>query len=382
MKLKVSPAFSGVLKAAFSASTFGPLGNGERFVYVKALLTECFVYAASLQEGVLVKFDASEFVEIEAEGEAFFPKRLADFLVSFGKELPEDAVISSEDSRETRGEIPVEVDVEKIVVYLNGAATLCLNQPTLNADALRQPTACDGEYCEIDGGDLTPALERAVKYASDPAIEKTPALTGVLFKASGSELRVVACDTKRLFTTTWDFETPVPETFERVVFSKTLAKILRLLRGDVVEIAAGPDSLFFRSGVVEARVQTIDGRYPNLLPILEKKGERDATLDVEETLAASRRVDVVNESKQTGELRYAFRTGEVVVSSPSTSYGEAEIGTTCRYSKPPTTVRFTNAYILDYLSSCVDEYVRVYFNENTPITFEDSLGTTIIMPLA
>jgi DNA polymerase III sliding clamp (beta) subunit (PCNA family) len=185
-----------------------------------------------------------------------------------------------------------------------------------------------------------------------------------------------------LFTTTWDFETPVPETFERVVFSKTLAKILRLLRGDVVEIAAGPDSMFFRSGVVEARVQTIDGRYPNLLPILEKKGERDATLDVEETLAASRRVDVVNESKQTGELRYAFRTGEVVVSSPSTSYGEAEIGTTCRYSKPPTTVRFTNAYILDYLSSCVDEYVRVYFNENTPITFEDSLGTTIIMPLA
>ena len=92
MRIKVTPAFAGILKAAFSVSALSPLGGSERFVYLYLCAKNgCYIYAISSNDGILCRFNATEYVEVETKGtgDAFVSKRLADFIASFGKELPE-----------------------------------------------------------------------------------------------------------------------------------------------------------------------------------------------------------------------------------------------------------------------------------------------------
>jgi DNA polymerase III sliding clamp (beta) subunit (PCNA family) len=387
MRIKVTPAFAGILKAAFSVSTLSPLGGSERFVYLYlGAKNGCYVYAVSSNDGILCRFNATEYVEVETKGtgDAFVSKRLADFIASFGKELPEETYVETDDC-ETENELGVPCSKSKIRLIIDGDEAICLNQAQINRGILDATVDTEPElYHEFPTEEMTPVLERAVKCV-EGGFNPTPAMTGVLFRVENVSMNVVACDGKRLFAADWELEIEdgkVPEQTEGIVPGRTLAKVIRLLRGDETGVAICSDAVYLTSGIVDIRLQVVNARYPNVRNILAAEGERRAVLPAKELLKASRRVNLVNDGHKISVLTYSFASGCVTARANTDEFGESSQSVFCQYSKTPITIRFSNNLILDYLESCGDENVQAFFNENCPVKFVDSLGTTVIMPLA
>ncbi len=113
------------------------------------------------------------------------------------------------------------------------------------------------------------------------AIDETrPVLTGVLFKATESQTRLVATDSYRLAERSFKVRGKQP-IFSVIVPARTLQEVQRMLHDtlETMQIVIGESQILFRFGETEFISRLIDGIFPDYEQIIPK--QTTTTIDLE-----------------------------------------------------------------------------------------------------
>ena len=166
-------------------------------------------------------------------------------------------------------EITIELE-NKRVVLKSGRRTVRLK--TLPAEEFTVPHIKDEEfknYAQVEGGELSGALLRAVRVASpDKGPLKTVSLCG-----DGNEIIISATDRSRLFTCAIP---SVSVDSRPLLLDRDSCKALAgtIKRAEEVNIVTGPGVVRFIYDSSNWTLPIIDGKFPDVTRLLPQEGER------------------------------------------------------------------------------------------------------------
>lgn len=179
-------------------------------------------------------------------------------------------------------------------------------------------------------------------------------LQGALLTLAGPAAAMVATDGKRLALTTMaragtDANVIIPV--------KTLDVLSSHAGAEDIELTVGENHLFFVQGTRLLTSRVIDGKFPNYQRIIPKDNHKTATVDRAALAAVLRRIGLASE--QNLSVTMAFSSGELLVSSRSAEFGEAEEPMTITYDAEPLTLCVNWRYVLDFLDAAEGQTISI-----------------------
>lgn len=313
--------------------------------------------------GLRIRVDA----KVERGGEALVPGRLL-------ADLSRTAA---------RDEITLEHDATRhTLTFSSGSSHFELR--TLPAeDFPTLPERDAGTEIELPAALFAATLARVARAASRD--ETRPQLGGVLVKAEGDVLRMVATDSYRLSLKTTKLEKPAGASLELNVPARTLQELTRVAAAaeeDAPIVIASHDDkqVVFRVGDVQLSSRLLQGRYPNYEQVFPEAFEHELRLPVEELLEVVRRVSLLAQKNQ--PLQLAFKEGELEISARTADVGEARDALPAPYKGEPLTIGFNAEFFRDGLESAGGEEILLRVtNALRPGLIEADDFRYLIMPI-
>jgi DNA polymerase-3 subunit beta len=313
-----------------------------------------------LRLAVAIEADADQ------EGTALLPGRV---LVEIVRSLPDGPV--QFESRES--ERDVEITARSSAIHLR---TL----PAADFPAIATP---DGNPVVLPGGPLRETINRVAKAASRD--DARPVLTGILIKAEGEDLTMVATDSYRLAVKRTKLEEAVPEALEANVPARALRELARLAEGEDegIQIWLSHNQALFRVGGVRLSSRLIDGQFPNYRQLLPESFDHEVKLARGELVEVTRRVSQL--AQRNAALRMAFSSGELVVSAETPDLGDAREALPVAFEGEPIEIGFNPEFVRDGLESIAsDEVVMKLISPLRPGLIEpadEDDFTYLVMPI-
>jgi DNA polymerase-3 subunit beta len=215
-------------------------------------------------------------------------------------------------------------------------------------------------------------------------------LNGALLVLKPTEMSMVATDGHRLALVTAPRESAPGSADELrvIVQKKTLLELGRLLgeAGDAVEFEKGENHLFFRFADRVLVSRMIDGQFPAYERVIPKGNDKAVEFDRERLTNAVKRVALLA-NERSRSVKFQIDTGEVVVTSNSSEFGEAKEVIPVDYGGPAVTICFNAQYVLDFLAVAETELVVLQFKDEMSQAVLKPVGATgydytyVIMPM-
>ena len=179
------------------------------------------------------------------------------------------------------------------------------------------------EPLKLPADALTKAVDLVTRAASRD--DMRPVLTGVLVRAGGQEMTMVATDSYRLAVKRTALDQPIGGELEANIPARALRELGRILSAEEVEqvsVSLSPNQAVFRAGKVLLNTRLIDGQFPNFRQLLPESYEHDVRLPRHEFLEVTRRISQL--AQRNVPLRLSFAAGELKVSASTPDVGDAE----------------------------------------------------------
>ncbi len=306
--------------------------------------------------------------QVEREGVVVLPARL---LLDVARQLPSGPV-----SLELRA---AEQDVEIVA----GPARFHLR--TLRAEDFPPlPTPAHDTVVGVPALPLDATIDRVERSASKD--ETRPILTGVLFSASGTQLRMVATDSYRLSVKETTLEVPLAGELEANVPVRALQELRRLIAASDdpdVRITVRENQIIFQQGAATLSSRLIDGQFPNYRQLLPDTYEHELHVPGDELAGVVRRISLM--AQKNAPLRLAFSEGQLTVSAQTPDVGEASEPLPIPFSGEPFEIGFNPEYLKDGLESVgSDDVVLKLISPLRPGLIESGDGSGflyLIMPI-
>jgi DNA polymerase-3 subunit beta len=287
--------------------------------------------------GVLVRLPA----DVEVQGEALMPGRKAMEIFNATPNAP--ISISTDGDHAT-------IQCGRYRSRLNGLPA---------EEAARIPSFDFTGAGRISAALLQDMIFRTAWAASTE--ETRPILQGVLWKLSGSEMRMVATDGHRMA----DYSIPMAGDSalqgEFIVPRRAMEAIRRHFTPDEdIEVARQDNHLAFRQGGVEIFCRLIEGPYPNFERVIPKDNDKHAIADVASLGDVVKRA-LILASSQTHRIRFSLnQTGRVGVDTPDLGDSGEEFPFE-EYVGDPMDIGFNGQYATEVLKYIPSERVRMTF---------------------
>lgn len=271
---------------------------------------------------------------VESPGEVVLPARLfADIIRS----LP-------------NGELEIEARSERQDVEVrSGSATFDLR--TLRSEDF--PTLPEGggsKAVSIPAATMSETVKRVERAASTD--QARPVLTGILVKAEGTSVKMVATDSYRLAIKETPLKEALSESFEANVPARALQEAVRLAQGDEdgdVKISVEENQIVFAVGEAMLASRLIDGQFPKYAELLPDKFDHELNISADEFLDVVRRVSLM--AQGTKPLRLSFEQGSLTISAETQDVGEARESLPVPYSGDKLEVGFNPTFLKDGIES-------------------------------
>jgi DNA polymerase-3 subunit beta len=281
-------------------------------------------------------------VPLQAEatrpGSAVLPARL---LLDVARSLPSDQL-----TMELR---PAEQDVELI----SGPATFHLR--TLRAeDFPTLPTPSPDTRLTLPTEAFVQTVSRVARSASRD--ETRPVLTGILFSASGQELRMVATDSYRLSVKETALASPLQGSLEANVPARALQELVRIAQQaptDSLAVSVGQNQVVFELGDIVLSSRLIDGQFPNYRQLLPESVDHELRLSSAELTDVVRRISLL--AQKNAPLRLSFGEGTLTISAQTPDVGEASEAIPVPFHGDPFEIGFNPDFLRDGLESIESE---------------------------
>ena len=251
-------------------------------------------------------------------------------------------------------------DDNKITLKTQSGTYTLIGQSS--TDFPQTPSGMTGKKVKIPANILRMLINRSIFCVSPD--ELRPAMTGVLFKFSDSELKAVATDGHRLVR--------LRSTLSQGGVSQDIivpAKALHLLAkstddGECV-LTVDTKSVLFTVGTTTLTTRLIEETYPNYESVIPLDNDKTLEVNRDETLGAVRRVSLYS-SSTTHQIRFAVTKKELTITAVDIDFGgEANETVGCTYDSADLEIGFNSRYIIDVLSHLDSE--KVVFKLSNPI---------------
>jgi DNA polymerase-3 subunit beta len=331
-------------------------------IHVSVERNRLTLQATDMELGLEVAIDA----DVEQDGAALLPGRV---LVEIVRSLPDGPV--QLESRES--ERDVEITAGSSAIHLR----------TLSAADFPAIASPEGDPVVLPSDALRETINRVAKAASRD--DARPVLTGILIKAEGEELTMVATDSYRLAVKRTKLDDAVPEPLEANVPARALRELARLAEGgdEGVQIWLSHNQALFRVGEVRLSSRLIDGQFPNYRQLLPESFDHEVKLPRAELVEVTRRVSQL--AQRNAALRMAFSSGELVVSAETPDLGDAREAMPVAFEGDPIEIGFNPEFVRDGLESIpADELVMKLISPLRPGLIEPAAEddfTYLVMPI-
>lgn len=195
-----------------------------------------------------------------------------------------------------------------------------------------------------------------------------PLLSGVLWELRDTEMTMVAVDGHRLARMSVETEPGGRDAQDLIVSPAALHRAQRLF-GDVdadVGVAVEGNYIGFRQAKTDVYARLIEGTYPNYRQVIPKDNDRVARAPREALARTVRRMAVLSESDETGNVKLSFAPERLHLNMETPDLGEAHDELDVQYEGEPLEVALRPKYLLDMLKAIPTEDVKMSFK--TPKT--------------
>ncbi len=236
---------------------------------------------------------------------------------------------------------------------------------------------------EIEGTVLKEAIKLTSFAISDD--ETRYVLNGALVEYSGSNLKVVATDGRRLAIYEGKTNTKSEDDISVIIPAKALHELNRNIEenGNVKMLDLGNQVMFLiDETVIVSRL--IEGHFPNYRQVIPSDNPIRVKFSTKDLLLAVKRVSILTSTESQAIKMDILKGNKVIISSRSPNLGESkeEIDVEERMGKE-ITIGFNPVYLLDVLKNLDVEYITFMFSSsNKPGVISGKEGYTyVIMPM-
>jgi DNA polymerase III subunit beta len=176
------------------------------------------------------------------------------------------------------------------------------------------------------------------------------ALHGVLVRASGSTLELVATDGRRLARATHTLATPVTKEVRVIVGPKGLSLLERVIPADAgdLSVAVHERQVMFRSGNALIISRLIDGTFPAYEDVIPKPSPKSFKVPVADFSTALRRASLLT-TRDAMSVQMDVAHDLVTLRSRAAEVGEARVELPVAYDGPAERMGFNPAFLQDAL---------------------------------
>ncbi|GIU84635.1 MAG: DNA polymerase III subunit beta [Acidimicrobiales bacterium] len=258
---------------------------------------------------------------------------------------------------------PGAVDLEAMgseVVIRSGRSEFTLR--AIPAEEFPQVPEPEGEGVTVQSQLLSEALSQVVPAASND--DSRPILTGVLFEATDTGLRLVATDSYRLAVRDLTGTTVLDPGTRILVPSRALAELGRILvSGESVSLVVGERDASFVAGRVRLTTRLIEGEFPNYAALIPERHPNRLTADKAELLEAIRRVRIL--ARDGAPVRFKQSAEGLELEAISQDLGTAREVLQVDYEGGDLMVAFNPDYLWDGVSVTPGEKVLLETLDST-----------------
>jgi len=253
----------------------------------------------------------------------------------------------------------LEVGGDADVTLSSGSAVFKVRGMVASDFPARPETGGEGVSFSLPQAELKAMLRRTAFAASRD--ESRYFLQGVLFRADGKSLTLVATDGRRLSKTSRKLSIKGAD-ISAIVPSKTVA-ILEKVLGDEgeIEISLEPRQASFRVDGINILSRLVEGNFPNYEQVIPKSNQRVMRADRRELAEALARVALMTSDKSAA-VRVKLTAGRLELSAASAE-GEAREELPVGYEGEDLTVAFNPGFVVEFLRATDAEEIDVKLND-------------------
>lgn len=231
----------------------------------------------------------------------------------------------------------------------------------MDVDTFPRLAIPSGDSVTFDAPQLFAAIKQAGASASTD--ESRPILTGVLFAAEESGLRLVATDSYRLAVRDLPGVGALDEGRSVLVNAKATGIVTKVL-ADATQIAVrmSDNLVAFASESTVVVSRLILGEYPNYQALLPSETARVLIVPKRDLVAALRKAKAI---VRADSIPVTLNLGEeVTITASSAASGDATIAVdNAEFTGEPTSVAFNGDYMRAGIEQIVDDNVRIGLND-------------------
>ena len=210
---------------------------------------------------------------------------------------------------------------------------------------------------------LREMLRKTAYAASQDETRKT--LKGVLMSFKDGKVTMVATDGRRLALV--EHETDFPAEAERdvVLPTKVVAELQRALssEGDV-KVTIEKSQVSFNLGNTRIYSKLLDEVYPNYRQVIPSECAERVVVERKVLLEALDRVSVMTQ-EESNSVKLTFDANELVVTSGSSTMGEARDLVPIKYSGSRIEITFNPTFVMDPLKAIDEDEVSIELNNGS-----------------
>jgi DNA polymerase-3 subunit beta len=211
------------------------------------------------------------------------------------------------------------------------------------------------------------------------------ALNGILLLVSGTVIRCVTTDGRRLALMEGEVENPDEIEVEAIVPAKGMAQMVRALteEDESLDIHVDENQALARTSRAVIASRLVEGAFPNWQEVIPANSAHLVEMDRDELIGALRRAKLLT-NQESRSVRLRFAEGKLVIASRALEVGEARIELDVPYEGPELEIGFNPDYVIDALNVVRAERVHLELNGPTSpgkITDGESF-TYVVMPVS
>jgi DNA polymerase III subunit beta len=195
--------------------------------------------------------------------------------------------------------------------------------------------------------------------------ELRPAMMGILFQATGSEITAVATDGHRLARVKYTTDIPAKLAKDVIVPAKALLILAKSVESGTCTVSISDTHIRFvyDQSILVSRI--IEETYPNYESVIPQDNTKNAIVNRDQAIASIRRVSLYA-SATTHQLKLELGVNSLKLSAQDVDFGgEATETLPCEYNGDALEIGFNATYLNDILAHLDTERVMMKFNTPT-----------------
>lgn len=330
-------------------------------ILIKADKTKIHLYATNLEMSVALSMGA----KIEVDGEIAIPSRVVTDLVSS---------LSGEE---------IDLEVKQEVLHINSASFKGTVAAMNSADFPSIPQTIEKQTKSFKADVLLGAISDVLYSVSND--ETRPVLSGVLFKAEGDTLLLVASDGYRLAQKKIKIDDKGHD-FSVIIPKSILSELGKIVKEGSVsfELRKSDNQVVFGSKDSVLSSRTVEGQYPPFETVIERPTSISVSLDKHE-LQQAMKISSVYARDGGNAVKFNVGPDGLVVSAQSSSIGSHETKVDAKVDGGESEVSLNYKFVEELLNVVDSENVNIQLQDSSsPVKFKaegDSELLHLVMPL-